>query len=64
MGDIQNVAALVSSVGFPIVACIALFYANDKLRTALEENTKIITELKVMIDQLLDRFNSHTKTEV
>ena len=48
--DLSNVAQLISSIGFPIVACIYLATANDKLRTIIEENTKTIAELKELFN--------------
>lgn len=43
----------VSSVGFPIVMCVMLYYFNkveiEKLRETIENNSKIIAELKEVI---------------
>lgn len=59
--DVASVTSLVSSVGFPIVCCI--FMAKyittinhqfneelDKLRTALENNTKVMTRICEKLD--------------
>lgn len=59
---IQNIG----SVGFPIVACGVMFSYLEKERethrqeiasvtTALNENTKVITELKNMIEHAMKR---------
>lgn len=40
---------LVSNLGFPICCCIYLFYSNEKLRSTLEENTRMIESLKALI---------------
>lgn len=63
--DIQAITQLISSVGFPIVCCGYLFYAQnkqseahkeeiDKLRETVENNTnvmiKLCTKLGVDID--------------
>lgn len=61
--DTQTVIQLISNVGFPIAMCVALFYYMIKqrqehsvelenLRTTLEENTKVLTELSTLIKQL------------
>lgn len=63
--DIQVIANFVSQVGFPIVACGAMFYLvreNDKmhreevatLRKAIEENTAVLARLESII-KMLDR---------
>lgn len=59
---IQNIG----SVGFPIVACIVMFNYLEKEREshkeeiksvteALNQNTKVITELKSIIERLTER---------
>lgn len=45
----QTITQLISTVGFPIVACIYLALSNDKLRTTIEENTKTIASLEKMV---------------
>ena len=54
--DVQTVLTAISSVGFPIVACCAMFYLCYKMMTilsnnnqALENNTEAIKELKEKI---------------
>lgn len=47
--DLQTVSQLISTMGFPIVACIYLALSNDKLRTTIEENTKTIASLEKMV---------------
>ena len=44
--DYATFSQLISSLGFPIVACIYLAYSNEKLRKTIEENTKTIEALK------------------
>ncbi len=59
--DVATITSLISSVGFPIVCCI--FMAKyittmnnqfneelDKLRTALENNTKVMTRICEKLD--------------
>lgn len=47
----------ISTVGFPIVMCLIIFYQNEKtietLKTTIDNNTSIIKELITKIDTLL-----------
>lgn len=63
--DAGQIIDLVSSLGFPVVMCAALFYYMinqrkaytaelDNLRTTLEENTKVLTELSTLIKVIAD----------
>ena len=63
--DVNAITGIISSVGFPIVACGALFYmvreitASHKqeiesLRKTIEENTQVLTRLESII-KMLDR---------
>ena len=37
---------IISTVGFPIAACIALFWQNNRLSEAINNNTAALIELK------------------
>ena len=63
--DVNAVTSAIGSLGFPVVACVILFwYLNkereshateiDKLRESLDKNTEILEKLKDII-QYLDR---------
>ena len=63
--DVQVIANFISTIGFPIVACSAMFYMvreNDKLhreeidglRKALEANTAALLRLETIMN-MLDR---------
>lgn len=47
----------ISTVGFPIVMCLIIFYQNEKtietLKTTIDNNTSIIKELIAKIDTLI-----------
>lgn len=47
----------ISTVGFPIVMCLIIFYQNEKtietLKTTIDNNTSIIKELLAKIDTLI-----------
>lgn len=51
--DINVLANLISTVGFPIAVCVYLLYSNEKMRQTLEENTKVIAELKTLMSVTL-----------
>ena len=48
--DIQTLSQLISTIGFPIAACVYLAFSNEKLRGTIDENTKAIAELKSVIN--------------
>ena len=45
MATLNDVLSAISTVGFPIVCCIVLFFQNNKLRDTIDENTKAILTL-------------------
>lgn len=55
---INAILTAISTVGFPIVMCLIIFYQNEKtidtLKTTIDNNTNIIKELIVKIDTLLN----------
>lgn len=61
--ELNDIASLISSIGFPIVACIIMWKTMqettsahkqevDGLRDSLERNTTILTELKTMLQMM------------
>ena len=57
--DLNPILQAVSSVGFPIVACIFLFKQNTKLSDTIGDLKGTLTEnttlLKIMINKLDDK---------
>lgn len=64
--DVETITTLISTLGFPIVVCIALFWYVNKqaeshksetetLRKTIEENTKILAQLKELINVLVQK---------
>lgn len=59
MGGVQEITQVISSVGFPIVACGALFWMinttmaqlKDTINTSMMELTNAITELAKSMDK-------------
>lgn len=61
--DTNTISTLISSVGFPIVACIFMWKAMqdgtkahkeemDAMRESLNQNTVVLAELKTIIQQM------------
>ncbi len=64
--DIQVIGQLVASLGFPIVACGAMFWMVNKqeerhkeemdgMRKTIEDNTNILTSLKDLIQIMINK---------
>ena len=61
--DMNTITTLLGSYAFPIIMCLVLFYylqeeqkshkeEMENLRKTLEDNTKILTELKTLFEGL------------
>lgn len=66
--DIANVTSIISTVGFPIAACIYMAYIvkdmnekhkaeMDAMKDAINSNTNAINKLETLINQLLMHFS-------
>lgn len=64
--DIQVIGQLVASLGFPIVACGAMFWMVNKqeerhkeemnsMRKTIEDNTNVLTGLKELIQIMINK---------
>lgn len=64
--DVQIIGQMIASLGFPIVACCALFWLVDKnetrhkeemdsLRKTIEDNTNVLTSLKELIQIIVNK---------
>lgn len=64
--DIQVIGQLIASLGFPIVACGAMFWMVNKqeerhtsevnsLRSTIEENTQVLASLKELIQIIVNK---------
>lgn len=61
--DVQTVSTFISTVGFPIAACVALYYQNAKMSEALHNNTVALTELSTLIKKWdVDKNESENST--
>lgn len=64
--DVQVIGQLVASLGFPIVACGAMFWMVNKqeerhkeemdgMRKTIEDNTNVLTSLKDLIQIMINK---------
>lgn len=51
--SIQDITTLITTVGFPIAACIALFWQNIRMSETIQNNTSAILELTTIIKERL-----------
>lgn len=64
--ELSELGQLIGTLGFPIVACCAVFWYLQKesenhkeemnsMRDAVNANTSVIAELKMIMQQLVDK---------
>lgn len=57
--DVNDILSAISTVGFPIVACIYMAYVNKNQTDAHKEEmgkvTEALTDLKIVITELKDK---------
>lgn len=64
--DVQVLGQLIASLGFPIVACCAMFWMVNKneerhkdeldgMRKTIEDNTTVLTSIKDLIQLLINK---------
>ncbi len=64
--DVQVIGQLIATLGFPIVACCAMFWMVNKneerhkeeigdLRKTIEDNTSVLASLKELIQIIVNR---------
>lgn len=64
--ELTELVQLIGTLGFPIVACCAVFWYLQKesdnhkqemtsMRDAINANTSVIAELKMIMQQLIDK---------
>lgn len=53
--EIETVAQLISTVGFPIAACVVMFYQNDKLQKVLGEVSQTLVQMSERLSQIEDK---------
>jgi len=66
--DVQVIGQLIASLGFPIVACCAMFWMVNKneerhkdevngMRKTIEDNTKVLSGIKELLQVLINKEN-------
>jgi len=58
--DIQTIVSAISSVGFPIAACIGIFYLYDKTIKDITNTLNTVNNTLQKIDRKLDNDASTT----
>jgi len=72
--DYTQISTLITSVGFPIVACIIMWKTlqdstaahkeeMDAIRDSLNKNTVVLAELKTLIEDLRNEAGGHGSDE-
>ena len=60
--DANAIVAAIGSVGFPIVACCALFYLYDKtiskLTTTLDKVTDTLDKMDATLERVMDKIDN------
>ena len=54
----QEIATLISTVGFPIGCCVVMFIQNDKLQKTLSEIANTMTLLNERIGKIEDKIEN------
>lgn len=66
--ELSELGQLIGTLGFPIVACCAVFWYLQKesenhkqemnsMRDAVNANTSVIAEIKMVMQQLIDKLS-------
>lgn len=59
--DITTISQIVSSVGFPIAACVVMFYQNGKLQQTLTDFVATLQKMNDRMDSIEDKLESNYK---
>ncbi len=59
--DASTISQIISNVGFPIACCIYLLYNQERLRATIEENTKVLNNIKTMLDYYLKEVSKYER---
>lgn len=59
----QEIATLISSVGFPIAACVVMFVQNDKLQKTLAEIANTMTLLNERVGKIEDKIENNEEVK-
>ena len=52
MEVIEIISNFISTIGFPIFACVMMFIQNNKMQETLTRNTDMLNDIKTLIQEL------------
>ena len=52
MEVIEILSNFISTIGFPIFACVMMFLQNNKMQETLTRNTDMLNDIKTLIQEL------------
>lgn len=53
--DITEISQIISTVGFPIAACVVMFYQNGKLQQTLTDFVATLQKMNDRMDSIEDK---------
>lgn len=59
--DITEISQIVSTVGFPIAACVVMFYQNGKLQQTLTDFVATLQKMNDRMDSIGDKLELNYK---
>lgn len=59
--DINTIGQLIGSVGFPIAACVVMFYQNTKMQETLSKLSETLTLMNERLHDVETAVKSETK---
>lgn len=59
--DITEISQIVSTVGFPIAACVVMFYQNGKLQQTLTDFVATLQKMNDRMDSIEDKLEANYK---
>lgn len=59
--DIAAISQIISTVGFPIAACVVMFYQNGKLQQTLTDFVATLQKMNDRMDSIEDKLEINYK---
>ena len=59
--DISTISQVISTVGFPIAACVVMFYQNGKLQQTLTDFVATLQKMNDRMDSIEDKLEANFK---
>lgn len=61
--NITEISQIVSTVGFPIAACVVMFYQNGKLQQTLTDFVATLQKMNDRMDSIEDKLDVNYKLQ-